>query len=182
MWAPREVDYFMGRKLKDGDFGPSGLRYFTKADLGADWKMLDADVVHRADKLAQSVGVPVKVTSGYRSPAHNKSIGGAPDSMHVQGRALDLWFTDGAFFSNAARYVSQARALGLTGIGLYQGKPLLHVDNREKPGSWAKLASGKMVSLAEGLGRAAKTGAPFALIALLLVLLFLAVKGSKGPG
>ena len=176
----------MGRKLRENDFGAPGLSYFTKADLGSDWKMLDADVVHRADKLAQSAGVPVKVSSGYRSPAHNRAVGGAPDSLHVSGRALDLWFTDGAFASNVSGYISKARALGLTGIGIYHGKPMLHVDNREKPGSWAKLASGKMVSLSEGLGRAAKIaakgGAPFALIALLLVLLFLTVKGKPGPG
>lgn len=28
--------------------------------------------------------------SGYRSPEHNKQIGGAPRSAHVQGKAIDI--------------------------------------------------------------------------------------------
>ena len=34
--------------------------------------------------------VPIAVTSGYRSKALNKAIGGAKNSEHVAGRALDL--------------------------------------------------------------------------------------------
>ncbi len=30
------------------------------------------------------------ITSGYRTPAHNKAVGGAPNSYHVKGRAADF--------------------------------------------------------------------------------------------
>ena len=33
---------------------------------------------------------PLRVLSGYRTPAHNRSVGGARHSQHVQGRAIDL--------------------------------------------------------------------------------------------
>ena len=33
---------------------------------------------------------PVVITSGYRSPALNRAIGGSPTSHHMQGRAADL--------------------------------------------------------------------------------------------
>ena len=33
---------------------------------------------------------PLRVLSGYRTPAHNRAVGGARNSQHVQGRAIDL--------------------------------------------------------------------------------------------
>ena len=35
-------------------------------------------------------GVPIRVSSGYRSPALNKAIGGSKTSQHSKGEALDL--------------------------------------------------------------------------------------------
>src|SRR5690606_9510833 len=32
---------------------------------------------------------PIRINSAYRSPAHNKKIGGARNSQHLHGRALD---------------------------------------------------------------------------------------------
>lgn len=40
--------------------------------------------------LRDAVGVPVNVTSGYRSPAVNKAVGGAKTSQHVLGEAADI--------------------------------------------------------------------------------------------
>ena len=36
------------------------------------------------------LGVPLKVTSGYRCPDLNKAVGGVPTSQHVVGQAGDL--------------------------------------------------------------------------------------------
>ena len=36
------------------------------------------------------VGVPITVSSGYRSPALNKAVGGAASSAHVLGLAADI--------------------------------------------------------------------------------------------
>lgn len=36
------------------------------------------------------LGSPVQITSGYRCPIHNRSVGGAPRSMHVHGLAADV--------------------------------------------------------------------------------------------
>lgn len=35
-------------------------------------------------------GLPLFITSAYRTPAWNRQIGGKPKSQHVEGRALDL--------------------------------------------------------------------------------------------
>lgn len=36
------------------------------------------------------LGVPITVNSGYRSPSHNKAIGGSKGSKHMEGIASDL--------------------------------------------------------------------------------------------
>lgn len=40
--------------------------------------------------LRDSVGVPVNVTSGYRSPAVNRAVGGSRTSQHLLGEAADI--------------------------------------------------------------------------------------------
>src|SRR5262245_45771783 len=42
------------------------------------------------DPLREAVGIPIKVNSGYRSPALNTRIGGATGSQHVEGKAADI--------------------------------------------------------------------------------------------
>ena len=41
---------------------------------------------------------PMKVTSGYRSVAYNKKIGGAKNSNHCKGLAIDILDIDGRFY------------------------------------------------------------------------------------
>lgn len=40
--------------------------------------------------LREKVNKPIVITSGYRSPAHNKAIGGAKESKHILGQAADF--------------------------------------------------------------------------------------------
>ena len=42
------------------------------------------------EPLRVKLARPVVITSGYRSPALNRAIGGSPTSHHMQGRAADL--------------------------------------------------------------------------------------------
>jgi len=40
--------------------------------------------------LRSALGVPIKITSGYRCPAHNRACGGARHSQHMKGTAADI--------------------------------------------------------------------------------------------
>lgn len=40
--------------------------------------------------LRNHVNKSIIITSGYRSPAHNRRVGGAPSSKHVLGEAADF--------------------------------------------------------------------------------------------
>lgn len=53
-------------------------------------KALTALCVHVLEPVRAHHGRPVIVTSGYRSPAVNKAIGGATTSQHVAGEAADF--------------------------------------------------------------------------------------------
>lgn len=55
-----------------------------------------------ARPASRSVGRPVAVNSGYRSPALNAAVGGAPRSRHMYGEAADI--TVGSPSANAALF------------------------------------------------------------------------------
>jgi hypothetical protein len=42
------------------------------------------------DPVRELWGAPLRVNSGYRSPALNAAVGGAPSSQHMAGEAADI--------------------------------------------------------------------------------------------
>jgi len=72
---------------------------------------------------------PIIIHSAYRTPAHNKAVGGAKNSQHVQGRALDLAPPQGVkldtFYAAIKRNTDD---FGIHGIGKYL--TFVHVDIR----------------------------------------------------
>jgi uncharacterized protein YcbK (DUF882 family) len=68
---------------------------------------------------------PLRIISGYRSPATNRAVGGAPHSQHMYGRAADV--EPGRF------RVAQAIAHGATGVGYSSAGWVVHLDVREGP-------------------------------------------------
>jgi len=40
--------------------------------------------------VRKQTGTSIRVLSGYRTPEHNKEVGGAKDSMHLRGVAADI--------------------------------------------------------------------------------------------
>lgn len=47
------------------------------------------------ERLRAALG-PLVIRCGYRCPEHNKAVGGAPKSAHLEGRAVDLADPSGA--------------------------------------------------------------------------------------
>ena len=47
---------------------------------------------------------PIRVTSGYRSPKLNRSIGGSTKSQHCKGQAVDIQFWDKGVMKNQVIY------------------------------------------------------------------------------
>ncbi len=51
---------------------------------------LQAIVLNVMQPLRNAMGRPIRVTSGFRSPACNVKIGGATESQHMKGEAIDF--------------------------------------------------------------------------------------------
>lgn len=71
--------------------------HFTAGELGVDGVQVPASVAANARALADylevvraSLGVPLRITSGYRPPAYNAAVGGVPNSAHQYGLAADF--------------------------------------------------------------------------------------------
>jgi uncharacterized protein YcbK (DUF882 family) len=86
---------------------------------------------------------PITILSAYRTPSYNKSVGGAKNSQHIQGRAIDLrppsHLSVNEFYSIIRKL---APASNIRGIGKY--KTFVHVDTR--PGSHIALWYGAGVN------------------------------------
>lgn len=74
-------------------------------------------------------GKKVVVTSGYRSPSHNKRVRGARFSQHLYCNALDLYMP-GVTRDDLARYFFSQPDRG--GIGLYCHTRSIHIDTGRK--------------------------------------------------
>lgn len=70
---------------------------------------------------------PMRVTCAYRNPAHNKRVGGSPNSQHLKGTAFDIAVPDMAYAKELERLAIDE---GFTAIGRYPGRHFIHIDMR----------------------------------------------------
>lgn len=81
------------------------------------------------EKIRSLYCKPITVLSAYRTAEHNKKVGGARNSQHLYGRALDLKPPKGVnlfhFYENIR---ANTKHFGITGLGKY--KTFIHVDIR----------------------------------------------------
>jgi hypothetical protein len=95
--------------------------------------VLDDQALDKLQKLRDALGKPLILTSAYRSPAHNKKVGGAKNSRHMQGDAFDVMMTN----HDPYAFESAARNVGFTGFGFYQKSGFMHIDTGPER-SWGK--------------------------------------------
>jgi uncharacterized protein YcbK (DUF882 family) len=87
--------------------------------------------------LRDYLKVPVRITgSGYRTPSHNKKVGGAKNSQHLTASAGDI-NADGFTPVQLAKVIEKLIAEGKMtegGIGIYKG--FVHYDIRGTKARW----------------------------------------------
>lgn len=94
--------------------------------------LVQPDLVEKLEGLRRLAGGPVAVTSGYRCPAHNKTVGGVENSYHTQGMAADVFVCA----ISSPQLAEMAEQAGFDGIGVYQEQGFVHVDVRGYPARW----------------------------------------------
>jgi hypothetical protein len=83
---------------------------FSPAEIacrGTGQLKLHPEALDKLQALRDRLGKPLIVRSTYRSPEHNRAVGGAPVSRHMDGTAFDIAMSnhDPAAFEAAARKV-----------------------------------------------------------------------------
>lgn len=104
----------------------SGINHFTEDEFkckccGA--VDMDRHFIRCLDMARAHAGIPFVITSGYRCAHHNKEVGGAALSAHMDGFAADI-----AVSSASARFkiLHTLLRFGFKRIGIY--KTWIHAD------------------------------------------------------
>lgn len=100
------------------------------------------EILQLASGLEAKYGTIV-ITSGYRSPEYNKSVGGAKDSFHTKGMAIDVYVPDVSPIKVAAWVLDNYSRINGLGIDVYRGYS--HFDCRvDKKTFWVYGSNGKV--------------------------------------
>lgn len=101
-------------------------------------QMIDTELVEKLQRIRDVLGVPLKITSGYRCIVHNasKAVGGSRTSKHLYGFAAD-WRTMNRTVTPVALGII-AQAVGFGGIGIYwhHKAAMCHADTRAGKATW----------------------------------------------
>lgn len=95
-----------------------------------------AELANNLQVIRDTIGEPLLITSGYRSPSHNKKVGGKPLSQHLTASAADITCKTKSpkeLKAVVEQLISDGK-ITIGGIGLYPG--FLHVDIRKEKARW----------------------------------------------
>lgn len=153
----RYIPFYLVLKLKATDNEPKGEKpmveinayslkkdgnkYLTKhfrvrefaCQDGSDPVFVARELPVVCEYIRMRCGTGINVNSAYRTPAHNKKVGGVTDSQHLYGTAADLKKPTGI---TPAKMASFAREImpNWGGVGIYDWG--IHVDVRDEKADW----------------------------------------------
>jgi len=131
---------------------PNGLPIYANPDDFPDWRWknftpqemkskgpkgtlaLDPAAMDLLQDLRDRIGKPFHIVSAYRSPEHNKAVGGAKRSFHMNGVAFDISMRN----HDPHEFRDIAEEMGFDGIGTYppaRGN-FIHIDTRGYRARW----------------------------------------------
>ena len=92
--------------------------------------IIDPEFLFRLEALRRVCDFPFPVTSGFRCAKHNAKIKGHPNSMHMQGKAVDIEMSTRC---KIQRIKALAVHFEFKGIGIYPNH--IHLDMRPGEGT-----------------------------------------------
>lgn len=90
-------------------------------------RQIDPNLYYKLIQLQARLGMrnsEILVLSGYRTPKTNRSIGGASNSYHILGKAVDFYIQG----VSLAKVRQAALSLNNGGVGYYPRSNFVHVD------------------------------------------------------
>lgn len=127
-WDAIPAGVWPGRHITPREFAE---RSSGHAD-GSSPIMWDDAFIAKLDRLRVAIGVPVVITSGYRSPKYNARVSKTGEGgPHTTGRACDISIGG----RHAWLILKYAATIGFTGIGVQQkgASRFIHLDDLEAP-------------------------------------------------
>jgi len=90
---------------------------------------MSEDLVLTLDRIRKCLELPIFITSAFRCEKHNKEVGGAPDSAHLKGLAVDVSVLSSPY---RCELISCAIYMRIRRIGI--AKTFVHLDiDKSKP-------------------------------------------------
>ena len=102
-----------------GNFSPAEI-----ACRGTGKLLVNEAALDTLQALRVRLGKPLIVLSAYRSPEHNRAVGGAKASKHMKGIAFDIAMAN----HDPEAFEAAARAIGFQGFGFYPRSGFIHID------------------------------------------------------
>jgi zinc D-Ala-D-Ala carboxypeptidase len=102
-------------------------RNFSPAEIacrGTGQLKLHPEALDKLQALRDRLGKPLIVRSAYRSPEHNRAVGGASRSKHMDGTAFDIAMAN----HDPVAFEAAAREVGFLGFGFYPRSGFIHID------------------------------------------------------
>ena len=93
---------------------------------GCGFNSIDIGLVNRLQVIRDILNEPITVDCGCRCPAHNQSVGGEPNSYHLQGMAVD-WTVDKESWKQLGR-ISKLLENWSGGYHYYPDRHFIHID------------------------------------------------------
>lgn len=116
-----KIGYFDTKEFESKDGQPSPFETVVQKEL-----------IVRLNAIRSRFGKPIIVNSGYRSPEHNKAVGGVSNSQHVKGTAADIRPEDLKDLPELQKICEEMNPHG--GVGYYD--TFCHVDVRGEKARW----------------------------------------------
>jgi hypothetical protein len=90
---------------------------------------INPDIASKIQQIESAFGKRLTVSSGFRDQARNARAGGARNSAHTRGNAVDLMFSGNE--EDTIKLIEAASAAGIGGIGVYRAG-WVHLDTESK--------------------------------------------------
>ena len=100
---------------------------------GSDTVFVARELPMVCEYIRMRCGKGITVNSAYRTPTHNKKVGGVADSQHTYGTAADLK-TPAGFTPSKMATIAREIMPDWGGVGIYDWG--IHVDVREQKSDW----------------------------------------------
>jgi len=102
-----------------GNFSPAEI-----ACRGTGQLKLHPEAMDKLQALRDRLCKPLIIRSAYRSSEHNRAVGGAKASKHMDGTAFDIAMAN----HDPEAFEAAAREVGFLGFGYYPRSGFMHID------------------------------------------------------